>query len=130
MTLAKAIYQATDNFPVEERFGLVNQMRRVAVSVPSNLAEGHTRAGANEFTRFISIAMGSTAELETQALLSAALGYLKAPTKIKERLLSQVEIVSKMLRGLHKSLVTKKSVTSPKPLTPTPWRERNDYELA
>jgi four helix bundle protein len=107
MTLAKTIYQVTNNFPIEERFGLVNQMRRAAVSVPSNLAEGHARTGTNEFKHFVSIALGSTAELETQILLSAELGYLKAPAK--EQLLGEIDIVGKMLRGLHKSLMTKSS---------------------
>ena len=101
------IYQVTNNFPIEERFGLVNQMRRAAVSVPSNLAEGHARTGTNEFKHFVSIALGSTAELETQILLSAELGYLKASAK--EQLLGEIDIVGKMLRGLHKSLVTKSS---------------------
>lgn len=81
MALAKGVYRATRSFPVEERFGLVNQMRRAAVSIPSNLAEGHTRTGANEFRRFISIAMGSAAELETQVTLSYELEYLNEQTK-------------------------------------------------
>jgi four helix bundle protein len=57
MTLAKIIYQVTSTFPIEERFGLVNQMRRAAVSIPSNLAEGHARTGTNEFKHFVSIAL-------------------------------------------------------------------------
>jgi four helix bundle protein len=81
MALTKNIYQVTSSFPSEERFGLVNQMRRAAVSIPSNLAEGHARAGVGEFRYFVSIAMGSTAELETQVLLSAELGYLSTPQK-------------------------------------------------
>lgn len=106
MALTKAIYQATTTFPSEERFGLVNQVRRAAVSIPSNLAEGHARAGVGEFRHFVSIAMGSTAELETQVLLSADLGYLN--TQAKNILLSQLDIVGKMLRGLHKSLGARK----------------------
>ena len=66
MRLAKRIYQVTQKFPGDERFGLTNQLRRAAVSVPSNLAEGHARFRAGEFSRFISITMGSVAELETQ----------------------------------------------------------------
>ncbi len=102
MVLTKAVYQATTSFPNEERFGLVNQMRRAAVSIPSNLAEGHARAGVNEFRHFVSIAMGSTAELETQVLLSVELGYLGTPAK--DTLLHQLDTVGKMLRGLYKSL--------------------------
>lgn len=58
MRLVKRIYEATQKFPTDERFGLTNQMRRAAVSVPSNLAEGHARFGAGEFSRFLSITMG------------------------------------------------------------------------
>ena len=85
MRLAKRIYQITQRFPSEERFGLTNQLRRAAVSVPSNLAEGHARFGPGEFSRFLSITMGSVAELETQILLSN-------------------DAVGRMLRGLAKSI--------------------------
>jgi four helix bundle protein len=105
MTLAKEVYQVTLRFPSEEKFGLVNQMRRAAVSIPSNLAEGHARSGSNEFRHFVSIAMGSVAELETQVMLSTDLGYLKA--QAKESLLNQLDTIGKMLRGLHKSLGAK-----------------------
>jgi four helix bundle protein len=111
MALTKAVYQMTTNLPSEERFGLVNQMRRAAVSIPSNLAEGHARAGVGEFRYFVSIAMGSTAELETQVLLSAELGCLSAPTK--NTLLEQLDTVGKMLRGLYKSLRAKKQFSKP-----------------
>jgi four helix bundle protein len=106
MVLTKAVYQVTTTFPSEERFGLVNQMRRAVVSIPSNLAEGHARAGVGEFRHFVSIAMGSTAERETQVLLGADLGYLN--TQTKNILLSQLDTVGKMLRGLYKSLGAKK----------------------
>jgi len=106
MVLTKAVYQATTTFSGEERFGLVNQMRRAAVSIPSNLAEGHARAGVGEFRHFVSIAMGSTAELEIQVLLSVELGYLSTPAK--DTLLHHLDTVGKMLRGLHKSLGARK----------------------
>ena len=106
MSLVKCIYQATAGLPNEEKFGLVNQMRRAAVSIPSNLAEGHARLGTGEFLHFISIAMGSVAELETQIILSADLGYLR--NNIRGNLLSQLDTVGKMLRGLHKSLLNRK----------------------
>lgn len=105
MSLARDLYQATAGFPREERFGLINQMRRAAVSIPSNLAEGHARSGTSEFRHFVSIAMGSTAELETQVLLSADLGYLK--TQVRDNLLSQLDAIGKMLRGLYRSLGVK-----------------------
>ena len=66
MTLAKAIYQVTQAFPDTERFGLVSQMRRAAVSVPSNIAEGQARNTTGEFVQFLSHAVGSVSELDTQ----------------------------------------------------------------
>jgi len=107
MDVARNVYKATANFPAEERFGLTNQIRRSAVSVPSNLAEGHARASAAEFSRFILISMGSVAELETQILLSGDLGYLD--NEKKESLLSELDLVGKMLRGLSKAIARRKS---------------------
>ncbi len=102
MQLAKRIYQVTRSFPNDERFGLTNQLRRASVSVPSNLAEGHARFGAGEFSRFISIAMGSVAEIETQILLSTELGYLR--TELSSELMTDLETIGKMLRGLAKAI--------------------------
>ena len=102
MRLAKRIYQITQRFPSEERFGLTNQLRRAAVSVPSNLAEGHARFGPGEFSRFLSITMGSVAELETQILLSNDLGYINS--EIKQELMNELDAVGRMLRGLAKSI--------------------------
>lgn len=107
MTMAKEVYQVTAHFPAEERFGLVAQMRRAAVSIPSNLAEGHARLGVGEFQHGVSIALGSVAELETQVILSADLGYLKPPAK--DDLLSDLDAVGKMLRGLQRSLSERKA---------------------
>jgi len=108
MKLAKRIYQVAQRFPPDERFGLTNQLRRASVSVPSNLAEGHARFGAGEFARFISIAMGSVAEIETQILLSADLGYLEAD--FRKELLDELETIGKMLRGLAKSIARRRNV--------------------
>lgn len=72
--LAKSVYKITRPFPREERFGLTNQVRRAAVSVSSNIAEGHARQG-REFPHFLSIARGSTAEVESQLYLAAELGF-------------------------------------------------------
>jgi four helix bundle protein len=76
MELARGVYAVTSSFPRREGWGLVDQMRRAAVSVPSNIAEGAARDGKTEFSRFLRIAMGSLAELETQILLAQDLGYL------------------------------------------------------
>jgi len=102
MTLAKQMYEITAAFPSDERFGLVNQMRRAAVSIPSNIAEGHARSSTAEFQRFIMIAMGSVAELETQVLLSLDLGFLNLDQQ--EQLMPKLDQIGKMLRGLHQSL--------------------------
>jgi four helix bundle protein len=75
MHLSKSVYQLTARFPSEERFGLSTQMRRAAVSVPSNIAEGQARHGTREFLQFLSHASGSLAELETQVLLCIDLGF-------------------------------------------------------
>jgi len=75
LALAKSVYQATAKFPKEEKFGLVSQMRRAAVSIPSNIAEGQARQGTREYLHFLSHPSGSLAELETQLLLSVELGY-------------------------------------------------------
>jgi four helix bundle protein len=108
MQLAKRIYQVTQSFPNEERFGLTNQLRRASVSVPSNLAEGHARFGPGDFSRFISIAMGSVAEIETQILLSTELGYVRA--ELSSELMTDLETVGKMLRGLAKSITKRRNV--------------------
>lgn len=83
MALAKLVYKLTQKFPDGEKFGSVSQMRRAAVSVPSNIAEGQARQGTREFLQFLSHAGGSLAELETQVLLSEELGYCKAPETAK-----------------------------------------------
>src|SRR5689334_18191174 len=108
MQLAKRIYQVTQKFPSDERFGLTNQLRRASVSVPSNLAEGHARFGAGEFSRFISISMGSVAEIETQVLLSTDLGYIS--DDLSRGILSELETLGKMLRGLAKSINKRRHV--------------------
>src|SRR3989440_6968103 len=84
IALAKAIYQLTSRFPSEEKFGLVAQMRRAAVSIPSNIAEGQARHTTGEFIQFISHAEGSTAELETQLILTVELGFI-----VKEKVANQ-----------------------------------------
>ncbi len=102
MELAKQIYRATQTFPPEEKFGLVAQMRRAAVSVPSNIAEGQARNTTGEFIQFVSHAEGSLAELDTQLRLASDLGYCNAGA-IQEVFALIVE-AQKMLKGLRKSL--------------------------
>lgn len=102
MQLVKAVYQMTSDFPAEERYGLAQQMRRAAVSIPSNIAEGAGRNGAKEFLNFIGISRGSLAELETQLQLTVMLGFA-APDHAAFEL---AKSTGKLLTGLHKKLST------------------------
>ena len=104
MEVAKTIYSLTAKFPLDERFGLVSQIRRAAVSIPSNIAEGHARKSRIEFRQFIFIALGSLAELETQLLLSNKLDFISKEEI--EGIMLQLNTLGKMLRGLSKSLAS------------------------
>ena len=99
MELAKLVYLITSKFPKKELYGLTQQIRRSAVSIPSNIAEGAARNSRKEFIQFLHISLGSLAELETQLLLSEKLGFLQ----IKE-IENDVERIRKMLIGLIKYL--------------------------
>ena len=106
MELAKRIYEITQRFPPDERFGLVAQMRRCAVSIPSNLAEGQARHTTGEFVQFISHSEGSLAELETQLRLSLDFGYCDAVET--EGLLVFMEELRKMLNALRRRLTDRR----------------------
>src|SRR5574338_386289 len=101
--LVKAIYQVTKTFPREERYEIVSQMRRAVISIPSNIAEGHARLGRKDFANFISIAIGSSAELETQVILCQDLEYL-GEDKTQE-LLALIDRIQKMLHRLYQSVI-------------------------
>jgi len=75
--LVEEVYKATVEFPKEEIYGLTNQMRRASVSIPSNISEGVARSSKKEYIKFLYVALGSLAELETQTIISEKLGYLK-----------------------------------------------------
>ena len=102
IALAKATYGLTRNFPNEEKFGLVSQMRRAAVSIPSNIAEGQARHTTGEFIQFISHAEGSVAELETQFILSIELGF--SQTKQAQPAFVLLDEIRRMLNGLRRKL--------------------------
>jgi four helix bundle protein len=104
MTLAKQVYELTRKLPREEIYGLTSQMRRAAVSIPSNIAEGQARQSPKEFAHFIKIAQGSKAELETQLLLCVEIGYLK-DTDISD-LLALLQEVGKMMTVLGGKIVS------------------------
>jgi four helix bundle protein len=102
IALVKDIYEATAQFPPAENFGLVQQIRRAAVSIPSNIAEGQFRNYTKEFKQFLSIALGSAAELETQLIIAHRVNYL--PIAEFNALLGDLEIIMKMLRKSSMSL--------------------------
>lgn len=100
--LCVVVYEVTAGFPKSETYGLVGQMRRAAVSIASNIAEGHARQHTAEYVQFLSIARGSLAELDTQTVIASRLGYLKieAEAGVSTKLAS----ISKMLWSLHAAL--------------------------
>jgi four helix bundle protein len=100
MNLVEIVYRATAAFPRSEFFGLVNQIRRCAVSVPSNIAEGAARNSTRELFQFLGISCGSLSELETQLELSARLGYLDPDAEA----LKQTNRVGRLVRSLRNSL--------------------------
>jgi four helix bundle protein len=102
--LVKDIYEATSHFPPAENFGQVQQIRRAAVSIPSNIAEGQFRNSTKEFKQFLSIALGSAAELETQLIIANKINYL--PISGFNSLLDSLEIIMKMLKKLSMTITT------------------------
>jgi four helix bundle protein len=98
----KQVYQETANFPDSKRYGLTNQLRRAAVSVPSNIAEGQARQHKGEFRQFLFIALGSIAELETQIIISQQLSFLSEA--ITKNLLNDLVELQKMTRTLASRL--------------------------
>ncbi len=102
MEFVKDLYKATEAFPKAEIYGLTSQMRRAAISIPSNLAEGAAKKGNREFRQFLNIAQGSISELDTQIELSLMLEYLDS--SIYDSLMNELNTISKMLFGLSKSL--------------------------
>jgi len=102
MEFVREIYIVIATFPKSEEYGLSSQMKRAAVSIPSNLAEGAARKGTKEFRYFLNIAQGSISELDTQVELAYMLGYM-AVEKHGELMLKMTEI-SKMLYGLSNSV--------------------------
>jgi four helix bundle protein len=102
MEVVTDVYRLTSRFPPEEKFGLSTQIRRAAIAIASNIAEGHSRLGKGELRRFVSIARGSVAEVETQLALAVALGFLTGD-EITE-LSSKLDRLSKMLFVLYRRL--------------------------
>jgi four helix bundle protein len=102
MDLGTVIYQLTQAFPADERFGLTTQLRRASVSVPSNIAEGHGRMTRGEYLQFLGHARGSLTEIETQVMLSTRLGYI-SEEKCQD-CLARILSLRRMLSALISSL--------------------------
>jgi len=98
--LALAIYPVTSGFPADKRYGLVSQLRRAAVSVPANVAEGSKRVGGTDYARFLNLAEASLAETEYLLMLSRDLGYVDAPTVVP--LFDSIAELARMLHTLRK----------------------------
>jgi four helix bundle protein len=100
IALVEDVYAITTEFPATELYGLTNQMRRAAVSIPSNIAEGAARTSRKEFLQFVSIASGSLSELDTHVEIAVRLGYLKDSKAVQKR----IDFLFALLVGLTKSL--------------------------
>lgn len=111
MDLAELVYSATKAFPKDELYGLTSQLRRAAVSVPSNIAEGQGRNTTRDFRNHLSIAYGSLQEVETQSLLSHRLGFL--PRENLQTILEMTSEVARLINGLSSSLLKKLATPTP-----------------
>lgn len=100
MFLVKDVYEITNSFPADERFTLGQQMRRSAISIPSNIAEGAGRRGNKEWTRFLYIALGSLSELETQIEIAKMLGYINDNKIIIEKITFIRIMTTKLIASL------------------------------
>ena len=98
------IYKITKNFPKEEIYGLTSQLRRSAVSITSNIAEGFARFHNKEYRQFLYVSLGSCAELTTQIIISSHLSYLSSEKA--EKILNEIDEISRMIMGLIKKLNT------------------------
>jgi four helix bundle protein len=114
MELIRQVYRLTGNFPKQELFGLSSQIQRAAVSIPANVAEGHTRGSTKDFLRFVTISHGSLAELETMLLVALDLQYINS--KDYEQLAILCDSTGKMLGALRRALI--KKLRTPKSLNP------------
>lgn len=103
MELVKIVYKLTKQFPKEELYGLTSQMRRSAVSIPANIAEGSQRSSDKDFSNFVLIARGSLAELETEMLVAQDLQY--GSESDYQLLFQKMDEISKMLRAFHTKLI-------------------------
>jgi four helix bundle protein len=102
INFVKEIFRLTEKFPPREIYGLTNQIRRAAVSIPSNIAEGQGRSSGKEFKQYLGIALGSLAEVETQLIIAREINFLGSQEV--EPLLFNIDRIRKMIKGLSKSI--------------------------
>ena len=102
MELVRLIYRQTSTMPESEKFGLTNQMRRAAVSIPSNIAEGHARQSRQDYLRFLKIARGSLAELMTQMELATSMSMLPKNEIVSELLAETDRVLQGLIRSLER----------------------------
>lgn len=100
--MATAVFRITQTFPAEERFGLVSQINRCSVSIPSNIAEGSSRKSNKDFSRFLEIALGSCFELETQLIIADKFGYTDEKQLLE--LSSKIQLIQKMISSFKEKL--------------------------
>jgi len=105
MDFVVSIYKLTENFPKDERFGLTSQIRRAAVSIPANIAEGAARRSPKEFIQFLSHSQGSASELETELLIAFRLGYLQEDNYLTAR--KTLDSIGRMIVGLSQHMSKK-----------------------
>lgn len=110
MSLVAQIYKALNSFPSFEKYGLADQLRRAAVSIPSNIAEGTSRVSDKEFAHFLHISLGSAFEVETQLLIAQELGYISEENNLE--LLTAVHLVERQLNQLLSSIRDTPTATS------------------
>jgi four helix bundle protein len=103
--ISLAVYRLTDQFPHREIYGLTSQLRRAATSIPSNIAEGHSRGQTKDLLRFLAISRGSIAEVETQLIIAERLAYVEP--KHVQSIRDMLDEESRMLAGLRRSLQSK-----------------------
>ena len=96
------IYKSTSSFPKEELYGITSQIRKAAISIPSNIAEGAARKSSNEFRQFLYISLSSAVEIDTQLIIAQNLGFVKSETVSK--ITHDLDSISRRLQGLIKSL--------------------------
>ncbi len=104
LDLVERIYELTKSFPSSENFGLTSQLRRAAVSLPSNIAEGSSRGSTKDFIRFLNMASGSLAEMETQLVIAERIGYVVFDVSLQNKVITIRKMLYRLKQALNKKL--------------------------